>query len=159
VALTLVSAYTVRSTKTAESGDRTASDDYTSTARTSWTDGTGAGACSKEYASPQATLGTVADTYDLSGSLANAISEAAVFTAIKVVEFKTPTTNTGTVTFCTGATPWSAFVAGTLTLPPGARVGGEVTGGTYWTVSAGTSDIIRVSGTSGDKYQIYVAGE
>lgn len=155
MAITLTTASTVKGVKSAESGDRTASDTYSNTSRTQWTDGTGAGAVNKQYGTPQTTLGTVADSVDLSGSLENAIGEAVVFTAAKVIEFTTPSTNTANVLLY-GST---SFLYGTLTFPPGARMTAEVSGGTYWTVSAGTNDVFYVSGTSGNKYQHYLAGE
>jgi hypothetical protein len=158
VALDLITSITLRSAKSAESGDRTATDTFSATSRTQWTDGSGAGAVSKEYAVPQTTLGTVTDTYDLAGSLTNAIGEAVVFASISTARFSTPSTNAGTVNFGGGANAWNTLIVGTLALPPGATVHVESTSGTVWPVTAGSVDVLAVAGTSGDKYQFYLAG-
>jgi hypothetical protein len=159
VALDLITSITLRSAKSSESGDRTATDTFSATSRTQWTDGSGAGAASKEYGVAQTTLGTVSDTYDLSGALTNAIGEAVVFTKITAAYFSTPSTNAGTINVGGGANPWNKLIVGTLALPPGASALMQSTSGTVWTVTASTGDILTVAGTSGDKYQFYLAGE
>jgi hypothetical protein len=159
VALSLTSAITVKSRKTATSGSQTKADEHSTSARRSWTDGTGAGAANKEYDTGLATLGGSADSIDLSGSLVNAINESVVFTKVALFELYCPSTNTGTVNFGGGSTPWNTAIIGTLAMPPGSRLLCQAEVGTVWTVSAGTADLLRVSGTSGDKYQVFLAGE
>jgi hypothetical protein len=159
MALSLTASIVLSSSKTADSGDRTASDARTVSSRTEYTDGTGASSANKVYDPGLQTLSGSNHTYDLSGSLTNAIGEAVVFSKVRVLYAKAPSTNTGTVTLFTGAAAWNTLIAGTLTLRPNTELMVKCLEGTAYGVTATSADILTIAGGSGNAYQLYLSGE
>jgi hypothetical protein len=144
--------------KTLSEGQATPRDYLRVHSTTAYTDGTGASSANKEW-NDYRTLGGSADSLDLAGTLANRIGETASFAKIKLVYLKTPAANTGNVTFGGGSNAWAALWGSTLVLKPGSEVLLKTTDADGWAVTAGTGDILQVAGTSGDVYEIAIAGE
>lgn len=144
--------------KTASAGQAQSRDLFRARSTTAYADGTGASAANKEW-NDYRTLGGAADSLDLAGSLVNRIGEAVVFSKIKAVYLKTPSTNAGSITFGGGANAWATLWSGTLILKPGSEVLLKTTDANGWAVTAGTGDLLQVGGTAGDIYEIAIAGE
>jgi hypothetical protein len=157
VALAIKTTVLIESVKTSTEGSATGRDEFLLTDRLSWTDGTGASAANKQW-NDYRTLGGSADSLDLAGSLANRIGETASFTKVRLFAFKADSTNAGNLTVGGGSNAWAAAF-GTLTAAPGSLYFLKCPTTAGWAVTAGTGDICQVSGTSGDKYEIYFAGE
>jgi hypothetical protein len=159
MALTLSVGVQVASTKTAAAGRQTKADTYSLSTRAAFTDGTGSSSANKHWTSGEATLGGSASTYDLAGALTNGIGEAVVFAKVKVLVVRALSTNAGNVTIGGGSNAWAALYGSTLILPPGTDVAIKTSNANGWAVTAGTGDIVQVAGTSGDKFELFVAGE
>jgi hypothetical protein len=159
MAVSLVMTVAVQGENTVTSGNQSKVDRTVVSERTQFTDGTGASSVNKTYDTGLVTMGASPASYDLSGSLTAANGATAVFTKIRAFEASAPSTNTGAITVGGGATGWASLYGSTLLLRPGSIVGAKCTEGTAWVVTAGTTDLVRVSGTNGDKYQLFFAGE
>ena len=147
----------LESRKTATAGQSIATDRYLVQGSTTYTDGTGAGAANKQW-NDNRTLGGSSDSLDLAGGLTNRIGEAASFATVRLVYLRADADNAADLTVGGGSNPWdTAF--DTLTVQPGQEILLKTTDATGWTVTAGTGDLLQVAGTSGDSYEIYLAGE
>jgi hypothetical protein len=159
MAVALTMSIAVQAENSVVSGNQTKSDKTNINDRTQFEDGTGASSVNKTYDTGTVTLGGSPNTYDLAGSLTAGNGAAASFTKIRAFEASAPSTNTGVITVGGGSNGWASLYGSTLLLRPGSIVGGKCLEGTAWAVTAGTGDIVQVSGTSGDKYQLFFAGE
>lgn len=113
-----------------------------------FTDGTGANQAKQIFADKFTITGAGTQTYDLAGSLENAIGEAVVFTAIKAVILRN--TGSAALTYGGGSNPflgWLGDASDAIVIPAGGMVvltdptaGGQA-------VTAGTGDIVTIGGT------------
>ena len=156
MAVSLVTTIAVQAENTVTSGNQAKVDKTSISSRTQYTDGTGASSVNKTYDTGQVTLGGSADNYDLSGSLTAGNGASAVFTKIRTLAVACPSTNTGVVTL---AGNWTSLYGSTLLVRPGTEIAMKSIEGTAYVVTAGTVDTVQVSGTSGNKYQLFFAGE
>lgn len=123
------------------------------------TDGTGAGQADRLF-TDQRTISTN-DDLDLAGVLVDAMGTTLTFARIKALYIEALAANTNPITIGAGTNPWATFLnaAGTATLRPGgflvAYAGSDATG---WTVTAGTGDILRLSATGSQVYNIGILG-
>jgi hypothetical protein len=159
MAVSCVMTIAVQSENTVISGNQSKVDKTVVSDRTQFIDGIGASSVDTTYDTGLVTLGASPNSIDLSGSLTAANGAAAVFVKVRAFEAYAPATNTGAITVGGGATGWASLYGSTLLLRPGSIVGAKCTEGTAWVVTAGTTDLVQVSGTSGDKYQLFFAGE
>ena len=159
MAVSLVATIAVQAENTVTSGNQSKVDKTSISSRTQYTDGTGASSVNKTYDTGQVTLGASPVSYDLSGSLTAGNGAAAVFTKIRTFAITAPSTNTGAITVGGGATAWASLYGSTLIVRPGTEIGMKTIEGTAYAVTAGTTDLVQVSGTNGDKYQLFFAGE
>lgn len=102
------------------------------------------------------TLGGSADSLDVAGGVTNRLNETKTFIEIKVLDIKAASTNTGDITVGGGS---NALLAALPVMKPGAHFTFTWKDATGLAVTAGTGDLIQVAGTSGDKYEILIAGE
>jgi hypothetical protein len=156
VALSLKTALTVESSKTSTEGSSTARDDLSLVDRLTWTDGTGASSANKEWADYRA-LGGSPDSHDLT-ALTNRIGESVSFSKVRLLVIKADATNAAVLTVGGGSNAWATSI-GTITIRPGEVLFKKCIDTTAWAVTGGTGDLLQVSGTSGDDYEIYLAGE
>lgn len=91
-------------------------------------------------------------TYDLAGSLTDALGAALVFTAVKALYVEADAANTTNLTIGNGTNPFvGPFDDGTatVTLLPGAGMLITNPSAAGWTVAAGTGDVIKIANGSG----------
>ncbi len=118
-------------------------------------DGVGASAHDKLYAASRTLPGSSEDL-DLAGGLADLYGGTITAARVKWMYIKNLSTTNNIVVGAAGSNPWATLLnsTGTLTLPPGAHVSVATPDATGWTVTAGTGDILKVAGTSGQSYEI-----
>lgn len=123
-----------------------------------FTNGAGASAANIIFADDR-TLGASPDDLDLAGVLADLYGGTLTFVRVKAIYIK----NTGNASITVGAdgtNPWATLLnsTGTLTLPASAWFVAATPDATGWAVTAGTGDILQVSGTNGQTYEIAILG-
>lgn len=126
--------------------------------RLSWTEGTGAEAVAFDWATlATLTTGTPTDL-DLT-ALTDRLGRSVSFAKVRCVVLRAPDTNAADVTInAAGATnPWTANV-GTLVLKPGQLVIAKAPGAAGLPVSGGNK-VLRLTGTTADQVEVYLAGE
>lgn len=113
--------------------------------------------------SDQRTLGASPDDLDLAGSLTNAFGTTITFTSIKGIIVYAASGNSGDLTIGgDGTAPlaeWTGATTDTVIVKPGgmfALINPEADG---YAVTATTADILQVSGTTSDVYDIILIGE
>lgn len=122
-------------------------------------DGTGAGQADRLF-TDQRTISTN-DDLDLAGVLVDAMGTTLTFARIKAIMIEALAANTNNITIGAATNPWATFLnaTGTATLRPGgfvcAYAGNDATG---WAVTAGTGDILRLSATGPQVYNIAILG-
>lgn len=122
-----------------------------------FTDGVGANAANQIYQANRA-LTAGADSVDLAGALTDGYGSTVALVRVKAIYIK----NTGTtdLTFGAGSNPFITMLnsTGTITLKPGAFVLLATPDATGYAVTAGTGDLINVTGTGTSTYSIAVLG-
>jgi hypothetical protein len=120
-------------------------------------DGAGANAANKIYQNTVA-LSAGAASLDLAGSLTDAYGSTAVFVRVKAIYIKN--NGTATMTFGAGSNPWATLLnsTGTLKLPAGAFMLIASPDATGYAVTSGTGDLLNVSGTGTDTFDIAILG-
>lgn len=120
-------------------------------------DGTGASSANKVYQATRS-LTAGADSIDLAGSLTDSYGSTAVFVRVKAVYIRN--NGTATMTFGAGSNPWATMLnsTGTLKVPAGGFVLIATPDATGYTVTAGTGDLLNVSGTGTETYDIAILG-
>jgi hypothetical protein len=120
-------------------------------------DGSGANAANKIYQNT-VSLSAGAASLDLSGSLTDAYGSTAVFARIKGIYIKNNGANS--MVFGAGSTPWATLLnaTGTLTIPAGGFVLIATPDATGWTVTAATGDLLNVTGTGTQTFDIAILG-
>jgi hypothetical protein len=161
MAMKLTATISIESEQTSISGGRTATDRYNVAGTTRYVDSTGASAVNKQY-NIVTTSASVSSTnnLDLSGSLTDAIGNAAVFTKVRTFFAKAPSTNAAAVSIgSASASAWAAMINGEIKLPPGTEICIKTVSSAGFAVAAGTTDLLRVANAASDTYELYVAGE
>jgi hypothetical protein len=102
------------------------------------------------------TLGGAADSLDLAGGVTNRLGSTKTFIKLKSLGIKAASTNVGNLTVGGGS---NAVISALPAMTPGAHYELVWPDAAGLAVTASTADILQVSGTSGDKYEIVVAGE
>lgn len=120
-------------------------------------DGTGASSANKIYQATRS-LSAGADSIDLAGSLTDSYGSTAVFVRVKAIYIKN--NGTATMTFGAGTNPWATMLnsTGTLTIPAGGFVLVATPDATGWTVTAATGDLLNVTGTGSQTFDIAILG-
>lgn len=121
---------------------------------TSFTAGAGAAQFSKPYIATR-TMAATSENVDLSGVLTDIFG--ATITAVRVKAWGIKNTSSTSLTITTsGANGWQSCMNGVVVLPPGAFFAFSTPDATGWTVTAGTADLIAVSGTNPSTYEIHI---
>lgn len=154
---TITAGVTLTLKETATSGSGTRTDEFTRSARTAFTIGTGAGAASKQYHELRILAGA-SETLDLTGGISNGLGVAITLAKVKVFYVRNLST-TNTITLGGGSNAIASIFGTTLVLRPGAEVLLKATDANGWAVTAGTGDQLQVAGTAGQSYEIAIAGE
>lgn len=120
--------------------------------------GAGALQCNNVYAVSR-TLGGASEDVDLAGGLTDVFGATLTFSEIKLFGVY----NSGANTLTVGAASSNQWVGllnstGTVTLPPGGFFLFSAADATGAAVVAGTGDILKVAGTSGQAYELIVWG-
>lgn len=102
------------------------------------------------------TLGGSADSLDLAGGVTNRLGSTKTFIKLKLIDIKADSTNAANITVGGGS---NAVITALPALTPGAHVTIAWPDAAGLTVTAGTGDLLQVSGTSGDKYTVVIGGE
>lgn len=120
-------------------------------------DGAGANAANKIYQNTVA-LTAGAASLDLAGALTDSYGSAAVFVRVKAIYIKN--NGTATMTFGAGTNPWATMLnaTGTLKVPAGGFVVIATPDATGYTVTAATGDLLNVTGTGTDTFDIAILG-
>jgi len=120
-------------------------------------DGSGALAANKIYQTTRS-LSSGSDSIDLSGALTDSYGSSAVFARVKALYIKN--NGTAVMTFGAGSNPWATLLnsTGTIKIPPGGFLIVATPDATGWTVTAGTGDLLNVTGTGSESYEIAVLG-
>jgi len=129
---------------------------------TDLTDGTAAGKADLIFHDTR-TIGGAPDDLDLAGALVDAFGATLTFVKIKSITVVAYSTNVANVVV--GAAAANQFVGPfgaathTLAVKPGGKLHTDV-GKTDlgFAVTAGTGDVLRFSGTNGDKYDVIIVG-
>lgn len=153
MALNLNTQLTVLSDRLTVSGAVSESARYALNRVKTWTDGTGADSASKSYQVSGTLAGSAVD-YDLT-SLTGSIS----FAKVRVFAVVAGAANVGDLTVGGGTNPWTAAWSGTFPVPPGGCRYMEAPKAAGFAVTNGSSDVLRINGTSGDTYELFLAGE
>jgi hypothetical protein len=156
MALSLKTQLLVESVATTAEGNASARDEFTLTNRLNWTDGTGASSANKQWNTYQ-TLGGSADSHDLT-ALTDRRGASVSFGKVRVLIVAADAGNAAVLTVGGGSNAWATSI-GTITVRPGEVVFKKCVDATAWAVTGGTGDLLQVSGTSGDDYELYLAGE
>ena len=126
--------------------------------------GTGAGQANKVYQATR-TFGGSPDDLDLAGGVTDPLGNTITLTsAIAVLIENLSTANTLTIGDAASNPITSLLNAdGTITLRPATATGASwvllvAPDATGWAIAAGSADVLRVSGTSGQQYRIVVVG-
>jgi hypothetical protein len=122
-----------------------------------YSNGTGANQANVLYQAVR-TLSAGADSVALFGVLQDSYGTTVNLVRVKGIYLKNLSASNPQTYGADASHPWSSFLnnTGTITLPPGAFVGGGTPDATGWTV--GVSDVIKVTGTGTDQYQIVIVG-
>lgn len=122
-----------------------------------FTNGSGALGVNQVFGANRTLSGTT-DVLDLLSGLTDSYGTSVALVRIKAIFIL----NTGTSTIVVGAgtDPISTLLnsSGTLTLPPGAGFAAFTPDATGWAVTASTAMNLLITGTSGQTYEIAVAG-
>lgn len=113
-----------------------------------FSNGTGANQANNVFTDDFAIAGAGSQTYDLAGSLVNALGQVLTFSAIKAIIIK----NTGAtpITYGGGSNPLAAFMGAgthTITVPAGGLVVLIDPTAAGQSVTGSTGDILRLAGT------------
>jgi hypothetical protein len=128
---------------------------YARSSRRQWTSGTGANSVNLGWSHSAAIGGSPTD-HNLA-SLTDDAGRAVALAKVRVFGFYALDTNVGSITLGGAASPWITLLT-QLVLPPGALIYLECPSVAGWSVPGGASTL-RVAGTSGDLYEILLAGE
>ena len=121
-----------------------------------WTDGND-GQQAEDILLKDLTL-TGTDSVDLSGGYTRLDGTAITPTASKALYLEAPTDNAANVTVSFDDTNgWTPFCTGDLVLLPGTSVMVHTRHATGYAITAGTGDIVTVTGTAGDTLKIALA--
>lgn len=121
-------------------------------------DGAGALQANQVYSASRALSGG-ADSLDLTGTaLKDAYGTSVALARVKAIYLKN--TSTHSMTFGADANAWATLLnsTGTITLPAGAFIMVCTPDATGWAVTAGTGDILAVTGTGTDTYDVAIVG-
>lgn len=118
-------------------------------------DGVGANSFDKLYAASR-TLSGSSEDLDLAGVLVDLYGGTITAARVKCLYIKNLSSTNDVVVGAAGSNPWATLLnsTGTLTLPPGAWIVVATPDATGWAVAAGTGDILKMAGTSGQSYEI-----
>lgn len=123
--------------------------------------GTGAGQVDKNYHATR-TFSGATDDLDLTGVLTDAFGGTITEARIKTLYIKNNSTTNTIVLGNATSNAWATLLGAThtLTLRPGAifQVTCDANDVTGWAVTAATGDIFRLTGTSGQTYDIALLG-
>lgn len=142
----------IRGTLSVATDPGTASVPISETALVEFANGTGANQANAVYVDEFSIASADNTTYDLAGSLEDALGQACVFTAIKAIYVEAAGANTTNLTIGNGTNPFvGPFDDGTatVTLKPGACLLVTDPSAAGWTVGAGTADVIKIANGSG----------
>jgi hypothetical protein len=114
--------------------------------------------CNLVYASNR-TLGGASEDIDLAGGLTDVFGATLTFAEVKLIGV----VNTGTATITIGAASSNAWAGllnatGTVTIPAGGMAMFAASDATGFAVTAGTGDLLKVAGTSGQTYDLIIWG-
>lgn len=124
----------------------------------SYSDGAGASAV-EAIGTLVLTLTGGSDSIDLNADLENPSGTAPALDGVKVFCLFAPSTNSGSVTITTNSTnQWDAAIDGVIVLKPGTSIQLISSNATAYAVTAGTADLLGVSGTASDVLQVAVGG-
>jgi hypothetical protein len=125
----------------------------------SFTDGVGANQANILYQASTTFSGTTA-SLDLNGVLTDSYGTTVSMLRVKAIYIENPSATNTIVIGNAGSNPWATFLTatGTITLRPGAWFIAASPDATGWTVTAGTGDILLLTGTSGQPYKIAILG-
>lgn len=123
-----------------------------------YTDGSGALGANLLYQATRTFSGST-DNVDLAGVLTDSYGSTVTLVRVKAILIVNNST-TNTVTVGAGTNPWLTLLnsTGTVTLPAGAWFAAATGDATGWAVTAGTGDILKLAGTSGQTYNLIVVG-
>lgn len=125
------------------------------------TSGTAANQADLVYSAQRTIPGGGNDDLDLAGGTLATLGVTQTFAKVKAITVEALASNSGTVTI--GGAPSNAFVGPfgaathTITLPAGGGNYGVRNPGAGWTVTAGTGDLLRISGAN-QAYKIVIIG-
>jgi len=112
------------------------------------------------YISRKENITSGADSYDLQGSLTDELGAALIFDKVHLVHFKnSSTTESGSnMVFGSAANTISLFNStdAGIVVPPQASFTYHNEAGV--SVTAGTGDLVYIAGTTGDEYELIIAG-
>jgi hypothetical protein len=125
---------------------------------TAFTDGSGALMANVIWHAVRTFSGTT-DNLDLNGVLTDAYGSTVSMLRVKGWYFLNLST-ANNVVIGAGTTPWVGLLnaTGTLTMKPGDWFVFGSPGATGWTVVAATGDILMMTGTSGQTYEVGILG-
>lgn len=128
--------------------------------------GTGAGKANVLFADTRTLAASATEDLDLSGSLLNALGDAAVFVRVKGLIVSAHSANTNNVVVGAAASnAWATLLnsTGAVTLRPGAVAAFMAgTADTGWAVTSSTGDVLKVANSAGSTavtYDIVVIGD
>lgn len=123
--------------------------------------GSGAGALQGNvlYAATR-TLSGASEDVDLSGVLSDLYGSTVTMVRVKAVFIRNNSTANNITVGAASSNQWSTMLnsTGTITLHPGAYFSAATPTAAGWTVTAGTGDILKVAGTSGQSYDVVILG-
>jgi hypothetical protein len=122
-----------------------------------FTDGVGALQGDRLFSGKRTLSGTT-DNLDLAGVLADAYGGTLTLARVKVLYVYNSGLND--IVVGAGTNPWVGLLnsTGTFTLPPGGLAVFVNPTAAGWTVTAATGDILKITGTSGQTYEILALG-
>lgn len=122
---------------------------------TVFTDGSAALMANLLYAGSR-TLSGSSENLDLAGVLADLYGGTITAARVKGVYIKNLSSSANLTVGAAASNAWSTFLngTGTATLPPGAWIVAATPDASGWSVTAGTGDILKVAGTTGESYEI-----
>jgi hypothetical protein len=120
--------------------------------------GAGALQCNNVYAVSR-TLGSASEDVDLAGGLTDVFGATLTFAEVKLFGVYNSGANALTVG-AASSNAWAGLLnaTGTITIPPGGLFVFAASDATGAAVVAGTGDLLKVAGTSGQPYELIVWG-
>lgn len=144
--------------QTAAVGPRTKTDSFKGGTNSNFSAGAGAGQVSKVYGERR-TLAGASENLDLAGGIVDGLGNTHTFANVKVLYLYNPTGNDPITVGGAASNAWAALLTGTIIIPPGMEVEFKTGAADGVAVTAGTGDILKVAGTTGQSYDIGLAGE